>query len=326
MRLAIRFADKIIGGLIILALGMLVFVIIMLGSSQRWFARDFQYKAYFNSAAGISTNMPVLYKGFTIGRIKTVELLENDAVEVVFTIFDEYNERVTEGSLVEIQRSPIGLGNQFLFSPGKGTEPIPGGGTIPTASSEEGKRLLDMGLSRKVEVDDSINNIVNNVNAVVEELQEAIKGNDRTNLGRIFGGVETTVTGISGIPAEIEETVHQFNTQLKPILTDLKELTNSIRKPDGTVMSILDSEGQVYKDLVKTLDGLAGTMQGLEKTIEFIPSQIPQLAIIISDVNAMLNTVQDLLISLTNNPLLKDGIPDRKETQVGGTQSRDAGF
>jgi phospholipid/cholesterol/gamma-HCH transport system substrate-binding protein len=326
MKLAIRFADKIIGALVILALGILVFVIIMLGSSQRWFARDYQYKAYFNSAAGLSTNMPVLYKGFTIGRIKTIKLLDNDAVEVGFTIFDSYYDRVREGSLVEILRNPIGLGNQFLFSPGKGLNQVPEGGTIPTVNSEEGKRLIDMALSERPEGEDSIGNIVNTVATVLADLQEAVKGSDQTSLGRTFGGVETTVTGLSAIPAEIEQTLNMINSQLKPILSQLDDLTKALSKPEGTVMSILDSEGPVYKDLVKTLDGIAGTVQNLEKTIGFIPSQIPQLTVIISDVNVMLNTIQDLLISLTNNPILKGGIPEHKETQAGGTRPRDIEF
>ena len=324
MKLAIRFADKIIGVLVILALGILVFVIVMLGSSQRWFARDARYKTYFSSASGISPNMPVLYKGFTIGRVKTIQLSEDDEVEVVFTVFDNYSDRVKQGSLVEMLSSP--LGNQFLFFPGKGNDLIPAGGAIPTANSDAGKQLIALGLSEKPDGEDSIANIINSVNTLLTELTEAIEGSDKTSLGRSLGSLETTITGLSGVPDGIFQTLDFITSQLQPIFTQLDEVTAALSKPDGTVMAVLDAQGPVYQDLVKTLDGVTGTVQSLEKTIAFVPSQLPQLGAIISDVNVMLKTVQDLLISLTNNPILKGGIPERKETQAGGTRPRDIEF
>ena len=122
MKLMIRFADQIVGAFIILALGALIFVIFMLGSSQRWFSRDYNFKTYFTSASGLSQNMPIQYKGFTIGHVKSINLADDDRVEVEFTIFDTYIERVKNGSLVEVSVSPLAAlgGNQFLFYPGLG--------------------------------------------------------------------------------------------------------------------------------------------------------------------------------------------------------------
>jgi phospholipid/cholesterol/gamma-HCH transport system substrate-binding protein len=36
--------------------------------------------------------------------------------------------------------------------------------------------------------------------------------------------------------------------------------------------------------------------------------------------------VDDLLVALANNPLLKNGVPERLETQTGGTSPRDIRF
>jgi phospholipid/cholesterol/gamma-HCH transport system substrate-binding protein len=109
MTFTIRFADQIVGFLIILGLGALVFVVFMLGSNQRWFSRDYQYKSYFSSASGLGNNMAVLYKGFTIGHVKSFDLAGDDRVEVWFTVFDTYVSRVRHGSAVEVIQSPIGL-------------------------------------------------------------------------------------------------------------------------------------------------------------------------------------------------------------------------
>ncbi|GHV94798.1 hypothetical protein AGMMS50293_11180 [Spirochaetia bacterium] len=337
MKLTIRFADQIVGGLIILALGILIFVIFMLGSSQRWFSKDYRFKTYFSSASGLSRNMPIQYKGFTIGHIKSFDISEDDRVEVHFTIFDTYIDRVREGSLVEVLVSPIGLGNQFMFYPGIGTELVKEGEIIPAVNSSEGKRLLATGLAVRPERDDSINNIMNqagtllaSLNDTILDIQESITGTDRTDLGRILGNVEKTTAALSAVvetvPRELVDTLNDLMVQLDPILVNLRVVTDQLADPDGTIMTILDSEGTVYTDIAASLDSISGILRNLEKTSEFIPTQLPQVAALLSDLHTALKTAEDVLIALTNNPLLKRGIPERKETSAGGARPRDLEF
>ncbi|MCL2128097.1 MAG: MlaD family protein [Treponema sp.] len=339
MKLTIRFADQIVGALIILALGILVFAIFMLGSSQRWFSRDYNFKTYFNSASGLSQNMGVQYKGFTIGHVKSIMLDDEDRVEVHFTVFDTYIDRVKNGSLVEVLSSPIGGlgGGGLIFYPGKGTELVPEGGVIPAANSSEGKRLLALGLAERPEQDDSISNIINragillgSLNDLIVEVQEAFEGTDRTSLGRTMGGLEQAISSVQGmaqkLPDDLEGSISKIVEQIEPILGGLRELSDKLSDPDGTVMSILDSEGDVYTSLASSLTAVSGTLQNLEKTSDFIPAQLPQVAGMLTDLNAALKTAEDLLVSLTNNPLLKRGLPERKETKVGGVQARDLDF
>jgi len=341
MKLSIRFADQIVGALIILALGILIFVIFMLGSSQRWFAKDYLYKTFFNSGAGVSQNMPVQYKGFTIGHVKSIKLSDDDRVEVSFTIFDIYNDRVREGSMVEVLVSPIGLGNQFMFYPGIGTEQIPEGETIPSVNSPEARRLIAAGLAVQPERDDSINNIMNRVNSVLAtldttladvdstlvEVQNAIKGTNGTSLGRTLGNVEAATSGLSNmsrtLPADITGALNQVVADLNPILSDLQVLTDKLSDPSGSVMSILDSEGPLYSDLIASLNSVSGTLRNLEKTSQFLPSQF---ATVLSGVSSALQSAQDVLIALTNNPLLKKGVPVHTETYPGGARPRDLEF
>ena len=122
MKFKIRFSEQIVGVFIILALVSLIFVIVMLGRSHRWFSRDAVFYTELDSVTGISKNMPVLYKGFTIGNVKSFGLNDRDSVSIYFSIYAEHRERVKQGSLVEIVTSPIGLGNQFILHPGKGED------------------------------------------------------------------------------------------------------------------------------------------------------------------------------------------------------------
>jgi phospholipid/cholesterol/gamma-HCH transport system substrate-binding protein len=338
MKFSIRFADQIVGALIILAMVILVFVIFMLGSNQRWFSRDYNFKTYFPTASGLGKNMPVQYKGFTIGRVKSFELVE-DQVEVHFTIFDTYIDRVRNGSLVEILVSPISSlgGNQFIFYPGTGLELVAEGETIPAANSTEGKRLVALGLAVHSERDDNINNIMNGagvllgtLNSLLADMQEAFEGTERTSLGRTMGGLEQAAGGLQQmaykLPADLEDTMNRIMVQIEPLLVNLREVSGKLANPDGSIAAILDSDGDVYQDLAKSLDALAGTLQNLEKTSEFLPSQLPQLAATIAELRATISTLQDVGTAAKNNPLLRGGVPVQKEAHTGGASTRNMEF
>ena len=333
MKLSIRFADQIVGAFIILALGILVFVIFMLGRSQRWFARDYEYYTYMNSASGVSQNMPVQYKGFTIGRVKEIKLSEDDRVEVSFVIFDNYNDRVREGSLVEVQVSPIGLGNQFIFYPGTGKELLAENSLILSVNTVDGRRAMDEGSAMRPERDDSINNIMNlvstllvNLNATLEDVQGALEGTDQTSIGRTIGGIEDTVSGIKDVSASVDVIIKDVTFQLNQILQNINEITASLADPSGAVREMLDTEGPVYGGLVDSMGSITGTLKNLEKTSDFFPDVLPQLSIILMELHSALRTADDVLTALANNPILKGGIPQRNETGPGGTRPRDLEF
>ena len=358
MKFSVRHADIIVGIFIILALAILVFVIFMLGSNQRWFARDNQYKTYFNSAAGISTNMPISYKGFTIGQVKKVGLTESDMVEVTFTIYEEYTSKVTEGSLVELQSSPIpGLGGGFIFHPGRGIELIPEDGIIPEINSPQARQFRERGLTEVSTSSDSISNIINQVNTLLETINISLagsKGADELTLGQILLNIEQTTNGITTLADTLIDQVNPVISQINPVISqiysiiaqvylifdqitpvlsnietitgDIGSVTGMISDPSGTVMSILDSDGVLSTSLTEAIESIAGTINNLEKTTEFIPVQLPQISVLISQVNNVLRSAQDVLTALSNNPLLKGGIPGRTETGPGGTSPRNLDF
>jgi phospholipid/cholesterol/gamma-HCH transport system substrate-binding protein len=306
MKFSIRFADQIVGTLVVLALAILVFVVFMIGKNQRWFVNDSQYKTYFTSASGISPNMAVLHKGFTIGHVKKLSLSEDDRVEIIFSIFEEYAHRVTEGSVVEVQESPIGLGSSFVFYPGRGTEIIPDGNVIPEVNSPEAKPYMARGLTEIPRANDSIGNIVNQVNSILETVNKALIGADGEDyIGQI-------VSDVQGVTGNLNTMTTEITNQLKPLIANLETFTAQISDPKGP--------------LYEALTSLAGIIENLNKTSEFIPAQLHQLAVAVNELNIVLRQVQDVLTSIANNPLLKNGIPEQNETGPTGANPRNQKF
>jgi len=335
MRLAVRFADKVVGVSIVAAGAILVFVLFMLGANQRWFARDFTYYAYFDSAVGLSVNMPVQHRGFSIGQIREVTLTEDDRVRVRFIVFDVYTDRVREGTLVELAVSPIAAlgGNQFVLYPGLGEEPIPEGRSIPLVGSPEGRQLVARGLSRPPQREDGIGAIVERLSALLGTLNEALVGTEETTLGRSLLGIQDLVRSLTEAADEIGlaaggigRAVDGISDGIAPTLANIKDISDSLADPDGALLSILDGEGEVYGSLVASLASISQTLAHLERTAAFIPGQLPQVAALLTDLQGVLRTAEDVLIALTRNPLLRGGVPDRPGPGPGGTSSRNLEF
>jgi phospholipid/cholesterol/gamma-HCH transport system substrate-binding protein len=340
VKFTIRYADRVVGVLIVLALAALVAVIIFLGSGQRWFAKDYQFKTYFDSAAGLSKNMSVQYKGFTIGRVKSFDLTPDDKVEVYFYIFDTYISRVHPGSLVDISISPVGLGNQFLFHAGLGAGQLEEGTLIPAVSSREGQEALRRGTAFIPKHDDSIseilsqvNSVLSNVDTLVQDLNGALEGTDSTTLGRTLGNIEEAAQGLAGMPGMVQGTLDallgnldQIVESTQPILANLQIVSEDLSDPNGAMAQVLDAEGPVYTNLSSTLESVSGAMKSLEKTAAYVPAQLPQVTVMLAEVQDVLRSVEDVLTALLNNPLLKRGVGSRVETLPTGTSMRDIEF
>ena len=333
MKFKIRFADQIVGFFVVLSLVSLVFVIVMLGRSQRWFKKDLSYKTYLSSAGGLSSNMAVQYRGFTIGSVKEFSLMRNDAtgddeVEVVFIIHEEYTDRVRRGSVMELSGSP--LGSSLLFHAGRGAI-LEEGSTIPRQGSAEARELARQGLVIESSSGDSLGELMANVNSLLAHLDQALgPGTDETEIGQMIGSLNKTLAGVESLPGTLEglltKTINDIMAGLKPILSSIDDLLSELNEPDGLLYTVLDTDKDVYQNLVGILASVSDMIKNLDNVIAFIPGQLPQVAGILIDLRETLQTAEDTLKALNNNPLLRGGVPKRLETQSSDTRPRDIRF
>ena len=337
MKFKIRFADQIVGFFIVLSLASLVFVVVMLGRSQRWFAKDINYFTVLPSAGGLSKNMAVQYRGFTIGNIKDFFLTENDNVKVLFTIQEEYKDRVKLGSMVEMMINPIGLGNQFLFHPGSGEE-LDEGSLIPAVGTATARELIRQGLALEPQKDDSISLLMNRASSALDgldkflvQLNDAIgprpmSDGEETEISEIVSSVRKITSGLEVVPGTVNRTIDEIRAEIVPVIADIGALTDKLNDPSNLLYTVLDTDQDVYQNLVKSLNSLSGILDGLDRTVAFVPSQLPQLAGLLMELRVTIKTAEEVLVALTNNPLLRKGVPTRPESQGGGTGPRDIRF
>lgn len=326
MKFKIRHADQIVGILAITAILALVFTIFLLGSRQRWFARDYQYVTTFESASGFSAGMPVLYKGFTIGKINQISLNDTDMVEISFVIFDIYNNRVREGSVVELLINPLGLGNQFLFHPGTGETILAEGSHIPRSNSPEGLSYIAMGKVIIPRRDDTISNIIAQVNPFLVQLNETLSIVNGAIGGSGSGPLADTMTNATAISNELAASMGSILDDISSITANLEKLSEALSDPRGLVPTLVDPDGRLFESIEKSLQSVEGTLNNLEDSSEILKFQFPQLARLIEDIRIAIVQGQDVLEGLRNNPLIRGGIPERGNMNPSAANSQNIEF
>lgn len=320
MKFKIRYADQIVGLLTIVAIVAIVVVIFMLGSKQRWFARDYNFFTTFETATGLSVGLPLQYKGFVIGKVTSVKLNSEDRVDVKFTVFDTYRDRVRTGSVVELIVNPIGIGaNQFLFNPGNGTELIAENSAIPRSDSTEGRMLIETGMVTLQKRDDTLSNLVAQINPTLANINATLA----QLTGSSKGPLAETITNVAVISGDVAASLGDTLRNVESITAQLERMS---RDPNGFVPAMIDPDGTMFVNIEKSLDAVSGTLNNVEDSSSILKSQVPQIARLIEDLRVALVKGQDVLEALRNNPILKNGVPDRVQTDSSGTNSRNIEF
>lgn len=332
MRLPIRHIDSLVGFLTVFALLALGLVVFFLGSKQQWFAQKSYYATNLESAVGVGENMPVLYRGFTVGRVESIELSADDLATVRFYVLEKHKSLVRKGSQIELKANPIDLGNQLLLYSGTGEE-LAEGSFVPSTDSPEGRQLAAEGLSRLPQKDDSVasliargNSALDTFNSLLQKLDAALAGGNDSALGRTVGNLEAASTHASSAAARLDQALLPILEDAQKTLAGVKTLTRAMANPQGSLMASLDARGPVYNNLKKSVASLAVTLANMEKATSTLPAQAPNIARLIADLKVAVKDASDVFEALKNNPLLRGGISDKPNKGSGGTSPRNIRF
>ena len=123
MKFKIRFADQIVGIFVLVAIVCVAVILISIGGQSAVVRQELPLHEPFLSGDGLSSGMPIMLKGFEIGRISRISLNAQNQVDVRFYVQDTYYDRVKPNSVLELTSSSIGLGAVAPIPPGQ--QPVP---------------------------------------------------------------------------------------------------------------------------------------------------------------------------------------------------------
>nr|MEE4267938.1 MlaD family protein [Candidatus Krumholzibacteria bacterium] len=339
MKLLIRHSDKVVGVFFLVGTLFLVGALTFVGVNKRWFQRDLEYLSYFDTANGLSTGLALEYRGFAIGRVKSLHLGDGDQVQVVFSVFHEYADRIVEGSVVELAVQPLGFGSNLFFYPGTGGGPsLPPGSTIVSTDLPLGRQLVIEGKVDRPQRRDEVATLIASLPPLLGQVEGLVR-----NLDKVLVHVDQELMGGTaepgdGLLATVDATVQEFgdlarrfetlSLGLDPMLESLTALAQQLEDPHGLIPTLMGNEGsaaQFFQDNAQLYQGLLSTMAELQEMMIFLKGTTPDLSILLDETTSMLVESEQVLQGLKNNPLLRGGIPPRTEHSgnFGGYRQED---
>jgi phospholipid/cholesterol/gamma-HCH transport system substrate-binding protein len=350
MKFRIKYADKIVGLFVVVAALFLAAGIVVLGANQRWFAKDVRFVTRFASAAGAAPGAPIMMRGFQVGKMSKISLNADNEVDAEFVIYDKFYDKVKEYSLIEVATSPIGLGTQLFFHPGKGENRLEPGSFIPVADSDEGKDLIERGLVDIPVKDDTITRLIASVaplmedvdktvvtvNRTVTEVNRAIAGQSSSPLGSIVTDASDAVSNIEKMTKSLSAQANTLLASVNVIAKNLESTSEAIKDPTGLVPRLLDAKGSIktlLDDKNQLYNSINGSVAELQKTLKNVQDitaglndEMPAVAVTLDQAQAAIKQAEDVLVGLKNNPLLRGGIPQRVERQSRSESMREGQF
>lgn len=365
MKFRIRYADQVVGVFVIVAFAALAVILLAVGSSQRWFARDYNYQTLFPSGAGLSVGTQIQLKGFQIGRITSIRLNGKNEAETSFVIYDNFVDRVRENSLLEFVTSPIGLGSQLLFHPGKSDKRLPERSFIPSFDTPEGRRLVAEGLVDRPPKDDTITRLMSNVNPLIENINATVVQLEKTislvngaiegsgsgpvsdsmkQLSSTLAGVDSLVNQLNGVLSEtgprvntvtaaVEQSVPRLLKDVEASVSSVNTITANLAKtsqavadPTGLVPRLIDPSGAMFGHINSSLAQVEATVGNLNRATASFADQMPRIVATLDEVRGAIDQAQAVLEGLRNNPLLRGGISERVQSSSLPSAGRTTDF
>ncbi len=342
MNYKLEHTRQIVYAFIIIPVVVLILTIVFIAIRQNMFEKRFFYSTSLENAIGVSSQTPVLYKGFEIGRVRNFELGDDSMIHVDFYVLKRYHHLIVEESV--IYRTTIPITNkttlEYVRAPHSDIH-LEEGNYIISTDMPEGRQLLRRYSPKS---SDPIGTIVENIEMLTTELNNDDNA-DKGALMRILVSAadlsqkaDLTLDLLNENLAEMSKLTVGLNREYQPddgmvlrMVGNLTDISQSIAgqmdeiehlistvnlaaqnyaEPDSLIMRMLDPRGDILiAPLSTSLYALSGSLQETEKILSSLSRANPELLLIINNLNDTLSRAALTLEALNNNPLLRKGIP-----------------
>lgn len=275
----------IVGIFVIIGIFLFIFTIYLIGTKEYVFGQPLKVSAIFSDVKGLKEGDKVRMSGIDIGKVFSLEILENNQVFVVLAIDKEQFYHIHDGSKVL-------LGSQGLMG-AKVVNLLQGDlQGDPVAENDT------LGTLEQVEIDDIVRQLSgasSNITVVSEELvsiTQKINNGDGifgkllsdTSMNQSLDQTLLNLERISGNFSSIAQKVNQGGAteNINDVASNLKEITDKINSGEGALGQLL-SDTLLINSLLLSSNNLQATTENLAKMTAALNNDSSALNLLIDD-------------------------------------------
>lgn len=344
MRNRFKNTNKLVTTFVILGIVLLVAFTALVLIKNKTLTDKVFYETILDHAGGLSSNPPIYFKGFQIGRMDKFELdAETNDIIVRFYIYKNYADKVVKYAVISKVESLLpGTSNEYeLLLPKQALMPqlaaLQEGDLVPFIKSELGIAYAEKG-GILIQLN-SIESILASVNAVMINLQResnvntgelfvilkklsAITDNfydmsEQLRDAKLVAEFKKTVFAIQALIKNTDATIDRANravTETASLIENANKVTSHVdgllvnyEDPASILSAVSDNKMPV---LIEKANANLNYLEGILKEIYL---QREELATTAATLNNTLTKFDKTLEGINSNPLIKDGIqPESK--------------
>ncbi|MEI8121022.1 MAG: MlaD family protein [bacterium] len=270
--------ELVVGTFMFMILLALAYFTIVLGRASL-FEKKFPMEAEFEDVMGLRKDDNVVQRGMTVGKIKSLRLMENNTKVRVLAMLDKPMKLKTDYQITVISTSILGGRNmeiktgseQAAFLPldvmPQGTKPFDLMAEAATAVHEIRIALNEGGILTNLQMSvASIKDISGKINQGQGTLGKLV--NDEG----LYTEVQGVAKDIRGVTAKVQEIADKINkgegtlgklisddsiyTNVAAVAANLKDISDRLNKGEGTLGKLLSKDDLLYQDIAKTATSL----------------------------------------------------------------------
>lgn len=232
--------------------------IFFIGGSEV-FKSKLQLRARFPQIQGLTTGSVISLSGIKVGNIQDVNFIPNqNSIEVILNVDQEFNTKITEGSQIEI-RTQGALGDKYLFiTPGPiENPPLKKDAVIPNAPNSD---LLSV-LSEKGDRAAAVFDILDNLQKITQSLLL------ENRMAKIPAQTEQVLLQMSQTLVESQKLLSDMrgsdssgaSSKMSRIMDKVEKILNKIDKGEGSLGALINDTS--VHDQLKNLLGAQSASQ-----------------------------------------------------------------
>lgn len=312
MRFKFKYMDKIVGLFLFTSVFLMFIAIAFILLNQRIFVKKHYFISEFNEAGDL-VNKDIIFKGFTIGKIKSVILNEKNMVDTVFYIYDDYYHVFKEGSVLKKSTNPIS-GTKIIFVQNNHTNTLyKENSLVPSYDSAYAQYLLQ---------EKQIDKMTDPVTDIIESVQELLASINNDN-----NASDNSIARILVNTADVIEQLKKELITFDTILNNFLSLSYQMRDSDGLVQRLVDPDGEyMFNSIQSSLISLSEMLEELNQFSSFVGTQKNQIEGLLIESKDTIKETRELVEAIKANPLIKGGVEEKKEQEVVKESVRDKDF
>jgi phospholipid/cholesterol/gamma-HCH transport system substrate-binding protein len=270
-------------GLFIVITSVLIIVSVgYLAYSKGFFTREYIFTLSSKTGEDISEGMPVLFSGFKIGRVETVELNDQGLLLIKIRVPEQHAKWIRSNSTFSLYKPLIGS-SRLIVTTENLSSPALSPKTIPEIT------------------------IINDINETIKKGQPTLVKLDKivTNIEKITANLakkETLIEMAVGTP----ESAKSVDASLKKIKDILVKTDEQLYGVDGTLPLIR----KILKDIIVKLEKLNAALDNAVKISADASDSTKDLKLLRAEIDSTVNSIGKLVNDLDKI------LPSKKEPEI----------